>query len=191
MNRATAITKKDTQPKLLELFSVFARISAITIGGGYVMFPLLKSEVVDTKGWLSDVELVDYYALGQSIPGVIAINTVTLIGYRKRGILGGIISAAGMAMPSLLVILIIAAFFVRHLDNIWVQKAFAGIRSAVLGMIIMAVWNIGKKAVTTPSRIAIALGTFGAIIGLHSSPILLIITGALLGLLLFRKKEKS
>ena len=83
-------------PSLLELFLVFLRVSAITIGGGYVMFPLLKREVVDDKGWVSDEEIVDYYALGQSIPGIIAMNTSTLIGYRKRGIPGAIAAAAGV-----------------------------------------------------------------------------------------------
>lgn len=176
---------------LLELFFVFARVSSVTIGGGYVMLPMLKSEVVDSKGWLSDEELVDYYALGQSIPGIIAINTSTLIGYRKRGIPGAIVSAAGMAMPSLLVILLIAAFCARFLDNVWVQKAFSGIRAAVVGMIVMAVWNVGKKSVTTPVKAMISLGAFLAIVGLQWSPVLMIVAGAVLGLVLFRKEVRT
>ena len=178
---------KPERAGLLELFFVFARISSITIGGGYVMFPMLKRDLVDSKGWLSDEELVDYYALGQSVPGIIAINTATLVGYRKRGIPGAIAAVVGMAMPSLVVILLIAAFFVRYLDNAWVQKAFAGIRAAVVAMIVMAVWNVGKKSVTTPTKAVIAVGSFLAIAGLQWSPILLIISGAVLGLLLFRK----
>ncbi|MCK4564336.1 MAG: chromate transporter [Verrucomicrobia bacterium] len=185
------MTGKPERARLLELFFVFARISSITIGGGYVMFPMLKSEVVDSKGWLSDEELVDYYALGQSIPGIIAINTSTLIGYRKRGIPGAIAAAAGMAMPSLVVILLISAFFVRYLDNAWVQKAFAGIRAAVVAMIVMAVWNVGKKSVTTPTKAVIAAGSFLAIVGLQWSPILLIISGAVLGLLLFQREVEA
>lgn len=152
------------------------------------MFPLMKNEVVDVKGWASDDEMVDYYALGQSIPGIIAMNTSTLIGYRKRGVLGAIVAAAGMAAPSLIVILLIAAFLTRYLDVAWVQKAFAGIRAAVVAMLIMAVWNVGKKAATTPVRMAIALGAFLAIIGLQCSPVLVIAAGALLGFVLFRKE---
>ncbi len=183
-------TGKNGRPTLVGLFSVFARVSAITVGGGYVMFPMLKSELVDSRGWISDEELVDYYALGQSIPGIIAINSATLIGYRKRGIPGAVVSAAGMAAPSLLVILLVSAFFVQWLDNPWVQKAFAGIRAAVVAMIVMAVWNVGKKSVTSPAKAAIAVGSFLAIAGLHGSPILMIVSGALLGLLLFRKEVR-
>ena len=185
------MTERSDRPKLLELFFVFARVSAITIGGGYVMFPLLKHEIVDSKGWASDEELVDYYALAQAIPGIIAINTSTLIGYRKRGIPGSISAAAGMAMPSLVVILLIAAFLTQYFDNAWVQKAFAGVRAAVVAMIVMAVWNVGKRSITKPSKAAIAVGAFLAIAGLQGSPVLLIIAGALLGFLLFRKEGRA
>ncbi len=178
-------------PKLLELFCVFARISAITIGGGYVMFPLMKNEVVDSKGWISDNEMVDYYALGQSVPGIIAMNTATLIAYRKRGVAGALFAAAGMAIPSVIVILLVAAFLTPYFDQPWVQKAFSGIRAAVVAMIVMAVWQVGKKSVNTLSKGAIALGSFLAIIGLQVNPVLMIIAGAFLGLLLFRKEAKA
>jgi len=92
-------------PKLLELFCVFARISAITIGGGYVMFPLMKREIVDSRHWVTDEEMVDYYALGQSVPGIIAMNTSTLVGYRKRGLPGAVAAAAGMAAPAMGIIM--------------------------------------------------------------------------------------
>jgi len=181
------MSEKPVPPSLSELFLVLARVSAVTIGGGYVMFPILKRDLVDSKGWISDEELVDYYALAQSVPGVIAVNAATLIGYRKRGIPGAISAVLGMATPSLVVILLIAAFFVHYLDSVWVQKAFSGIRAAVVAMIVMAVWNIGKKSVTTPVKAAISAGAFLAIAGFHGSPVLVIISGAVLGLLLFRK----
>ena len=181
---------KPTKPTLPGLFLLFARVSAITIGGGYVMFPILQRELVDSKDWITDEELVDYYALGQAVPGIIAINAATLIGYRKRGIPGAVVSAAGMAAPSLLAILAISMFFVQWLDNPWVQKAFGGIRAAVVAMIVMAVWNIGKTSVTSPAKAAIAVGAFLAIAGLRGSPILVIVSGALLGLLLFRKEVR-
>ncbi len=175
---------------LVGLFALFARVSALTVGGGYAMFPLLKRELVDSKGWISDGELVDSYALGQSVPGIIAINTATLVGYRQRGLAGAVFSAAGMAAPSLVVILLVSAFLIQWLDNPWVQKAFAGIRAAVVAMIAMAVWRVGGKSVTSPARAAIAAGAFFAIAGLHGSPILVIVSGALLGLLLFRKEVR-
>jgi chromate transporter len=178
-------------PTLFELFIVFARISALTIGGGYVMFPLMKRDVVDSKGWLTDEQMVDFYALGQSIPGIIAMNTATLTGYRKRGIPGAVASAAGMAAPSVIVILIIAAFLTPTFDHPWVQKAFAGIRAAVVGMIVTAVWQVGKKAVNSVSKGIIAAGSFLALIGLGAHPVLMIVTGGLLGALLFRKEVMS
>jgi chromate transporter len=182
------MAEKSEYPKLSELFFVFIRISAVTIGGGYVMFPLMKSEVVDAKDWITDEEMVDYYALGQSIPGIIAMNTATLVGYRKRGIFGAVAAAAGMAMPSLIVILLVAAFLTPYFDQPWVQKAFSGIRAAVVAMIVMAVWQVGKKSVNTLSKGAIALGSFLAIVGLQVNPVLMILAGGLLGVLLFRKE---
>jgi len=185
------MVEKSEYPTLLELFFVFARVSAVTIGGGYVMFPMLKREVVDSRGWISDGELVDFYALGQSVPGVIAMNSATLIGYRTRGIPGAIVGAAGMAAPSVVVILLVAAFLVQYFDNVWVQKAFSGIRAAVVAMIAMAVWQVGKKSVNSPAKGVLAVGSFGAIAGLQFSPVLLIVAGAVLGLLLFRKEGRA
>ncbi len=179
------------KPGLAELFLVFARVSVLTIGGGYVMFPLLKRSVVDVKGWISDEEMVDSYALGQSIPGIIAMNTATLIGCRRRGVAGAVCAAAGMAAPSVLIILAVAAFLTPYFDHPWVQKAFAGIRAAVVAMIGMAVWSVGKKAANSPAKILVALGAFAAIVLLHVSPIFVILAGGLLGLTCFKRTEKQ
>ncbi|WP_372845211.1 chromate transporter [Pontiella sp.] len=178
-------------PKLLELFFVFFRISIITIGGGYVMFPLMKAEAVDSKGWITDEEMVDYYALGQSVPGIIAMNTATLVGYRKRGIPGAVCAAAGMAAPSLMVILIVAAFLAPYFELPWVRKAFAGIRAAVVALIVMAVWQVGKKSVNSLSKGVIAVGSFLAIVSLGLHPVLMIVVGGLLGAVLFGKGAKA
>jgi chromate transporter len=185
------MARNPEHPKLLELFIVFAQVSVITIGGGYVMFPLLKREVVDSKGWISNGELVDCYALGQSVPGIIAMNTATLIGYRKRGLPGAITAAAGMAAPSLVVIILISAFLTQYFDNVWVKKAFAGVRASVVAMIGMAVWQVGRKSVSTVLRGILAAGSFLAIVALNTSPVLLIVAGGLLGLLLFRKETPA
>jgi chromate transporter len=178
---------KTESPTLSELFLTFFRISLVTIGGGYVMFPLLKSEVVDARGWITDEEMIDYYALGQSIPGIIAINTSTLIGYRKRGIPGAVAAAVGMAMPSLVVILLVSAFLLDFFDHPWVQKAFSGIRCAVVALMIMAVWRVGVRSVNSPLRIAIAAVSFSAIAGWQVHPVLIIVAGGILGFMLLRK----
>ena len=178
-------------PKLSELFVVFARISSLTIGGGYVMFPLMKREVVDAKGWTTDEEMVDYYALGQSIPGIIAMNTASLVGYRKRGIPGAVMAALGMATPSVVVILLVAAFLTPYFDHPWVQKAFSGIRAAVVALLAMAVWEVGRKAVSSVAKLVLTLGTFLAIVVLHIHPVLMIVMGGLLGAMLFRKRQEA
>jgi len=187
---APAAADRDS-PKLLELFFTFARVSLLTIGGGYVMFPLLKRDLVDSKGWISTGELIDSYAVGQSVPGIIAINTVTLIGFRKRGIAGAIASAMGMAAPSLVVILLIAAFLQQYFDHALVQKAFAGIRASVVAMIGMAIWQVGGRSFNSVLKVALAIGAFLAMTVLNCSPVLLIVIGSLLGLLLFRKRESA
>jgi chromate transporter len=191
MDQKVPTAKKSDRPKLLELFFVFARMSAVTIGGGYVMFPLMKSEVVDSKDWITDEEMVDYYALGQSIPGIIAMNTATLIGYRKRGAAGALVSAVGMATPSVVVILLVTAFLAPYFDHPWVQKAFAGIRAAVVAMILVAVWQVGKKSIDSIFKGAIAAGSFLAIAGFHMHPVLLIAAGGMLGAVLFRKEAEA
>lgn len=150
------------------------------------MFPMLKREVVDAREWISDGELVDYYALGQSIPGIIAMNTATLIGYRKRGVAGALAAALGMATPSVVVILLVAAFLTPYFDLPLVQKAFAGIRAAVVAMIAMAVVQVAKKSVGSAARLSIAVGAFLCIAVLQVHPVLVIVAGSLLGFALFR-----
>jgi chromate transporter len=191
VDKKVPVAEEAGRPKLLELFFVFFRISAITIGGGYVMFPLMKREVVDLKGWITDEQMVDYYALGQSVPGIIAMNTAALVGYQKRGVPGAVFGAAGMAAPSLIVILLVAAFFTPYFDHPVVLKAFAGIRSAVVALVVMAVWQVGRKSVDGGAKVLIAVGTFLAIVGLGLHPVLLIVAGGLLGVLLFRREASS
>ena len=166
---------------------MFARVSAVTIGGGYVMFPILKHEVVDTYGWAEPTELVDYYALGQSVPGIIAMNTAALIGFRNRGLPGAVAAAAGMAFPALAVILLVAAFLAPYFDTVWMQKAFAGVRAAVVALIAAAVWQVGRKSIVSPMRAVLAVAAFAAAV-LRVSPVLMILAGGALGLLLFREK---
>ena len=185
------MTEKKEPPALSELFFSFLRVSTITIGGGYVMFPLLKSETVDSKGWITDEEIVDYYALGQSIPGIIAMNTATLIGYRKRGIPGAVAAAAGMATPSVIVILLIVMFLLPYFDHPWVQKSFSGIRAAVVALLIMAVFQMARKSVNSAAKAVIAIGSLLAIAAFHIHPVLVIIAGGVLGFMLFRKAKDN
>ena len=125
--------------ELFDLFLAFERIGALTFGGGYAMLPMLQKEVVDKYHWATEDELMDYYAIGQCTPGIIAVNTATFIGYKRRGLIGAAFSTLGMVFPSLVIITVIAAFIQNFAHIEAVQHAFAGIRVAVCVLILTAV----------------------------------------------------
>lgn len=169
-----------------DLFCTFFRIGAVTIGGGYVMLPVIQREAVDRHKWVTEEEVIDYYALAQSIPGIIAVNTAAMVGYKQRKLPGAIAASLGVITPSIIIIMIIAAFFTRFADNIYVQKAFGGIRAAVTAMVIMAVVRMWSKAVVNKTGIFFAITGFTAVVFFHISPIYMIILGAVSGIVLGR-----
>ena len=125
--------------KLWRLFLAFARVGVMTFGGGYAMIPILEREIVDRQGWASSEELMDYYAVGQCTPGVIAVNTATFIGYKVAGPLGGVFATLGVVFPSLVIITVIAGVLTRFADIPAVKSAFAAIRVCVCVLIFNAV----------------------------------------------------
>ncbi len=131
----------------LDLFLTFARIGACTFGGGYAMLPILQREVVEGKGWCTEEELADYFAIGQCTPGVIAVNTATFVGAKKKGTLGGVIATLGIVFPSVVIITLIAAFLKSFAHIPAVGHAFAGVRAAVVALIASSVLKLGKKTV--------------------------------------------
>lgn len=132
--------------ELLKLFFAFAKIGAVTFGGGYAMLPILQRDIVKKYGWATDKELVDYFAVGQCTPGVIAVNTATFIGYKKKGILGGIFATLGVVFPSVIIISIIAAFVSNYADIPAVKYAFNGIRVCVCVLIFNAIIKLSKES---------------------------------------------
>lgn len=130
-----------------ELFFSFAKIGAFTFGGGYAMLPLIQREVVEKKHWASEEEIMDYYAVGQCTPGIIAVNTATFIGYYKKGILGGIFATLGVIFPSIIIILLIAGLLQNFSDLAIVQHALGGIRVAVCVLVLNAVIKLYKSGV--------------------------------------------
>ena len=112
----------------LKLFLLFAKIGVMTFGGGYAMLPILQRELVDTRHWATEEELADYFAIGQCTPGIIAVNTATFIGHKRKGIPGGIVATLGVVFPSLIIITILAGLITTFADLPFVQNAFAGIR---------------------------------------------------------------
>ena len=131
----------------LDLFWTFARVGAFTFGGGAAMLPILQQEIVDKKGWCTEDELADYYAIGQCTPGIIAVNTATFVGVKQKGNLGGVVATLGVVFPSVVIITIIAAFLRNFAHIAAVQHAFVGIRAAVVALIASSVLKLGKTTV--------------------------------------------
>ena len=167
----------------LDLFFTFARIGACTFGGGYAMLPILQREIVDKRGWTTEDELMDYYAIGQCTPGVIAVNTSTFIGYKTHGLPGAVAATAGMISPSLVIIIIIAAFIQQFAHLEIVQNAFAGIRIAVCALVLQSVWKMAKKGVVDVTTAVILVITFIAVAFLGISPVTMVVVAAAAGIL--------
>lgn len=132
---------------LLELFIVFFKIGAVTFGGGYAMLPILQKEVTENKAWSTETELMDYFAIGQCTPGMIAVNVATFIGYKLKGVAGGIAATLGVITPSMIIITIIAMFLTNFQENPIIIHAFAGIRACVCVLIFDTVIKLGKKSI--------------------------------------------
>lgn len=132
---------------LLDLYITFFKIGAVTFGGGYAMLPVLDRELAQKKKWVSGDDLLDYYAVSQVTPGVIAVNVSTFVGSKKAGIAGGIAATAGVVFPSIIIITVIALFISSFEKIVWVQKALAGVNVAVTALLSYAGFNFAKKAV--------------------------------------------
>lgn len=147
------------------------------------MLPILQREIVDKRGWTTEDELMDYYAIGQCTPGVIAVNTSTFIGYKTHGLPGAVAATAGMISPSLVIIIIIAAFIQQFAHLEIVQNAFAGIRIAVCALVLQSVWKMAKKGVVDVPTAVILVITFIAVAFLGISPVTMVVVAAAAGIL--------
>lgn len=147
------------------------------------MLPILQREIVDKRGWATEDELMDYYAIGQCTPGVIAVNTSTFIGYKTHGLPGAVAATAGMISPSLVIIIIIAAFIQQFAHLEIVQNAFAGIRIAVCALVLQSVWKMAKKGVVDVTTAVILVITFIAVAFLGISPVTMVVVAAAAGIL--------
>lgn len=162
---------------------MFLRIGAFTFGGGFAMLPIIQKEVVEKKEWATDEEIIDCFAIGQCTPGVIAVNTATFIGYKRKGIIGGIVATAGIILPSLVIITIITTFFKQFQHYKIVQHAFGGIRVGVVVLITNAVFKMFRQVVENWMGIIIFIVTLIFIAFTNFSPIIAIVASALLGIL--------
>ena len=170
-------------------FKTFLKIGAFTLGGGYAMIPIIEAEVVERHKWLSREEFADIIAVAQSCPGALAINMSVFIGYRLRRLPGAVCTCLATALPSFLIILLIALFFHRFQDVPWVAAMFRGIRPAVVALIAVPTFNLAKNAKIGMSNCCIPVVSTIAIWALHVNPVFIILA-AIIGGYLYGKLIK-
>jgi len=170
--------------ELLELFIAFARVGVMTFGGGYAMLPMLQRELVDTRGWVTEEDLMDYFAIGQCTPGIIAVNVATFVGQKRRGTIGAIVASLGIVFPSVVIISVLAGIIVNLSGLPWVQNAFAGIRACVCVQIFNAVLKLAKKALVDPWTAALFVLVFILSMVLDVSPVVFVLLSGTAGVII-------
>ena len=176
---------------LWELFRAFFTIGALTFGGGYAMLPMLEREIVNKRNWATQEELLNYFAIGQCTPGVIAVNTATFVGSKVKGVVGGIIATLGVIAPSMIIITVIAMVLENFMEIVWVQNAFAGIRVAVCALITASVVKLLKSNVKKYWHIALAVVAFVVVALLSLSPVYVVVGCAVLSFIFGKKVNKA
>lgn len=173
--------------ELAKLFFIFAKIGLFTLGGGYAMLPLMQKELVGP--YLTKQEFLDITAVAQSAPGIMAINVAILTGYRLRRTSGAICAAAGAALPSFVIILLIALFFQQFAENSIVRRIFMGVRPAVVALILVPVFTLAKSAGVNIKTVWVCAATALAVWLLHISPVYVVLVAVLCGVLLSNKER--
>ncbi len=177
--------------ELLRLFLAFAKIGGFTFGGGLAMLPMMQREIVENHGWATENELIDYYAISQCTPGIIAVNVATFIGCKRKGFLGGLFATFGVVFPSVVIITVIAACIQNFQDVPAVQWAFSGIRPAVAALVLNAVLKVGKKSLTDVFTVLIFLAVAALSFFTSVSPAVFVLCAGLLGILLKGGKKNA
>lgn len=172
---------KDGLMRYVQLFTAFFRIGLFTFGGGMSMLPMLQKELVESKKWLTEEEILNYFAIGQCTPGIIAVNVATFCGYKRAGLSGAIVSTVGIVCPSWIVITLIAGSISRFSDIVWIQRAMKGVYVAVAALLARAVFTFGKKIITDFVTAGIAVGAFLAMSVWNISGILIVLAAGIIG----------
>ena len=185
--------KKEEQPNkisALTMFISFFYIGLVTIGGGLAMLPIMQEEFVDKRKFLSKSEIVDVFALAQSIPGVIAVNTSLLTGFKIAGVFGGIMAGIGVMMPSFIIILIIAPIFERIQNLEYVNKAFLGIKGAIAALILLSAYDMGKSVLKNKFTAILFILSFILVVFLNFNVIYTLLISAFFGWLYYLISKK-
>ncbi len=168
---------------LLQLYAAFLKIGLFSIGGGYVMLPLIQKEIIEVRRWLTLTEFVDILAVAEMTPGPIAINSATYIGYRTAGFFGSLFATAGVITPSAVLMVLAAGLFARFYENRWVQAAFTGLRPAVVALITGAAVFVGRASLIDIPSVLIAAGALLLFTSTRLHPILILLLSALAGII--------
>ena len=169
-----------------ELFFIFSKIGLFTLGGGYAMLPLIEAEITDRRTWISKKDFLDLTALAQAAPGILAVNMAIFVGYKLRGVRGAICAALGAVLPSFFIILLIAIFFHNFRDNQIIARIFKGIRPAVVALIAVPVFRLGKSAGITWKSVWFPVVCALLVWLMHVSPVYIVIAAGLGGWLFCR-----
>ena len=180
---------------LLQLCASFFKIGLFTFGGGLSMFPMLEREVITRRGWCTREEILDYYAVGQCTPGVIAVDVAAFIGYRKKKTLGAIVAPLCVVLPGVLLVLVMATALRQVAEYPAVQSAFAGIRVAVCALVTVSLVNILKESVKRWWQLGVTIAAFVIVAVLGQNPVWVVVGAGLAGLFASfgssgKKKEK-
>ena len=167
---------------LFTLFGLFFKIGIMTFGGGYAMLPMLERELVTKRSYVTLEEIMDYFAIGQCTPGVIAVNVGTFIGHKNRGILGGIVATLGVVTPSVIIISLIATVLNSVYQNPIVKSAFKGIGIAVCAILVQAELKIGKAGIVDKFTALVAVIAFLLSMFLNISTIVVIVAAGIAGI---------
>ena len=177
--------------EILNLYWTFFYIGSITFGGGYAILPILIREIVEKRKWLSQEELLDYFAVSQGTPGVICVNISTFMGYRRKGFFGAMFATLGVISPSLILITAIASVL-QNIESIpWVQHAFSGIRIAVSALIASTVWNLAVKNARTWLKASLAVTAFITVAILQISPIYVTVAFGVFGVFYYGRRRQA
>lgn len=168
---------------MFEAFKTFFKIGLFTLGGGYAMIPIIQEEVVERHKWIDKEQMLDLIAIAQSCPGVFAINISTFVGYKIGKVKGALCTTLGAALPSFLIILLIAIFFRQFQDHPTVAAIFRGIRPAVVALIAVPTFNLAKTARIGWANCWIPIVSALAIWAMGVSPLVIIIVAAVAGYL--------
>ena len=185
-------TKQSSRIKILwELFCVFFKIGAVTFGGGLAMLPIIEKELVSKRNWVTKDTLLDYFAIGQATPGIIAVNVATFLGYSRAGVFGAIVATLGVVTPSIIIISIIAKFLSGFSDNITVKKALAGVNVVVAALLTKVLWSFRNKIFASVLSFVLFALAFVGIVFFDVNTVIVVVASILCGVAFFFLTSKK